>query len=127
MKKNITQKILEDHLVSGKLEKNNEIEIKIDQTLTQDSTGTMVYLQLEAMNIDSIKTDLSVAYIDHNTLQTGFENADDHEFIKSAAFKYGLVFSKPGNGICHQLHLENFGNREVLYWVPIVIHLLMED
>jgi aconitate hydratase len=109
MKKNITQKILEDHLVSGKLEKNNEIEIKIDQTLTQDSTGTMVYLQLEAMNIDSIKTDLSVAYIDHNTLQTGFENADDHEFIKSAAFKYGLVFSKPGNGICHQLHLENFG------------------
>ncbi|MFO7887736.1 MAG: aconitate hydratase [Eubacteriales bacterium] len=109
MKKNITQKILENHLISGKLKKNEEIEIKIDQTLTQDSTGTMVYLQLEAMNLNSVRTDLSVAYIDHNTLQTGYENADDHEFIKSAAAKYGLIFSKPGNGICHQLHLENFG------------------
>src|SRR6056297_64262 len=109
MKKNITQKILENHLISGKLKKNEEIEIKIDQTLTQDSTGTMVYLQLEAMNLNSVRTDPSVAYIDHNTLQTGYENADDHEFIKSAAAKYGLIFSKPGNGICHQLHLENFG------------------
>ncbi|MBS4535574.1 aconitate hydratase [Clostridium sp. D2Q-14] len=109
MEKNLTYKILEGHLVSGELKKGEEIGIKIDQTLTQDSTGTMVYLQLEAMNIKEINTDLSVAYIDHNTLQTGFENADDHEFIKSSAAKYGIVFSKPGNGICHQLHLENFG------------------
>lgn len=109
MGKNLTYKILERHIVSGQLKKGEEIGIKIDQTLTQDSTGTMVYLQLEAMDIKDIKTDLSVAYIDHNTLQTGFENADDHEFIKSAAAKYGIVFSKPGNGICHQLHLENFG------------------
>lgn len=109
MSKNLTYKILEKHLISGELKKGEEIGIKIDQTLTQDSTGTMVYLQLEAMGIKDIKTDLSVAYIDHNTLQTGFENADDHEFIKSAAAKYGIIFSKPGNGICHQLHLENFG------------------
>lgn len=107
--KSLTYKILENHLISGNLKTGEEIEIKVDQTLTQDSTGTMVYLQLEAMNIDRIKTDLSVAYVDHNTLQAGFENADDHEFIKTAAAKYGLVYSKPGNGICHQLHLENFG------------------
>ena len=86
-----------------------EITIKIDQTLTQDSTGTMVYLQLEAMNVDEIKTELSVAYIDHNMLQTGFENADDHAFIKSVAQRHGVLFSKPGNGICHQLQLESFG------------------
>ncbi|MBG0763479.1 MAG: aconitate hydratase [Tissierellales bacterium] len=109
MKKNIVQKILEKHLVSGELILGKEIEINVDQTLTQDSTGTMVYLQLEAMNVEKVKTNISVAYIDHNTLQTGFENADDHEFIKSAADKYGLIFSKAGNGICHQLHLENFG------------------
>ncbi len=106
---NLTYKILKEHIIEGELNKGNEICIKVDQTLTQDSTGTMVYLQLEAMNINKIRTDLSVAYIDHNTLQTGFENADDHEFIKSVAAKYGIVFSKPGNGICHQLHLENFG------------------
>ncbi len=110
MKKNITYKILENHLVRGELTSDAEIGIKIDQTLTQDSTGTMVYLQLEAMGVTEIKTQLSVAYIDHNTLQTGFENADDHEFIKSVAAKYGIVYSKPGNGICHQLHLENFAN-----------------
>ena len=109
MGKTLTYKILESHLVSGKVEAGNEIKIKIDQTLTQDSTGTMVYLQLEAMEVDKIKTDLSVAYIDHNTLQTGFENADDHEFIKSVAMRHGVLFSKPGNGICHQLHLENYG------------------
>ncbi|RKD34158.1 aconitate hydratase [Thermohalobacter berrensis] len=109
MGKSITYKILEEHLVEGELKEGEEIGIKVDQTLTQDSTGTMVYLQLEAMGIDSIKTDLSVAYIDHNTLQAGFENADDHEFIKSVAAKYGIIFSKSGNGICHQLHLENFG------------------
>jgi aconitate hydratase len=108
MKKSLTYKILENHLISGELKTGEEICIKVDQTLTQDSTGTMVYLQLEAMDINEIKTDLSVAYVDHNTLQTGFENADDHEFIKTAAAKYGIVYSKPGNGICHQLHLENF-------------------
>lgn len=109
MGKSLTYKILENHLISGELKKGKEICIKVDQTLTQDSTGTMVYLQLEAMDIDEIKTDLSVAYIDHNTLQTGFENADDHEFIKSVAAKYGILYSKPGNGICHQVHLENYG------------------
>ncbi|SDJ99391.1 aconitate hydratase [Natronincola ferrireducens] len=108
MTRSLTYKILEKHLISGNLLPGEEISIKVDQTLTQDSTGTMVYLQLEAMNIKEIKTDLSVAYIDHNTLQTGFENADDHEFIKSVAQKYGIIYSKPGNGICHQLHLENF-------------------
>ncbi len=109
MNKNLTYKILEKHLISGVLNVGEEVKIKVDQTLTQDSTGTMVYLQLEAMDIDEVKTDLSVAYIDHNTLQTGFENADDHQFIKSAAAKYGIIFSKPGNGICHHLHLENYG------------------
>ena len=108
MNKSLTYKILENHLLSGELTPGMEIGIRIDQTLTQDSTGTMVYLQLEAMEITQLKTELSVAYIDHNTLQTGFENADDHEFIKTVAAKYGIVFSKPGNGICHQLHLENF-------------------
>jgi len=109
MGKTLTYKILENHLVSGEIAVGNEIVIKIDQTLTQDSTGTMVYLQLEAMDVDTIKTELSVAYIDHNTLQTGFENADDHAFIKSVAQRHGVRFSKPGNGICHQLHLENYG------------------
>ncbi len=109
MGKTLAYKILENHLADGVLAPGNEIKIKIDQTLTQDSTGTMVYLQLEAMDVDKIKTELSVAYIDHNTLQTGFENADDHEFIKSVAKRHGVLFSKPGNGICHQLHLENYG------------------
>jgi len=105
----LAYKVLKDHLIEGELNTGQEICIKIDQTLTQDSTGTMVYLQLEAMGIEGVKTDLSVAYIDHNTLQQGFENADDHEFIKTVAAKYGIVYSKPGNGICHQLQLENFG------------------
>lgn len=109
MGKTLAYKILEDHLIDGKLSPGEEITIRIDQTLTQDSTGTMVYLQLEAMEVDRVKTELSVAYIDHNTLQTGFENADDHEFIKSVAKRHGVLFSKPGNGICHQLHLENYG------------------
>ena len=109
MGKTLSYKILESHLVSGTVAPGNEIKIKIDQTLTQDSTGTMVYLQLEAMDVAELKTQLSVAYIDHNTLQTGFENADDHAFIKSAAMRHGVIFSKPGNGICHQLHLENYG------------------
>ncbi len=109
MGKTLAYKILENHLMEGSLKAGNEVTIKIDQTLTQDSTGTMVYLQLEAMEVDRIQTELSVAYIDHNTLQTGFENADDHAFIKSVAKRHGVLFSKPGNGICHQLQLENFG------------------
>lgn len=104
----LTQKILEEHLISGNMVKGREIEVSVDSTLTQDSTGTMVYLQLEAMNVEKIKTKLSVAYVDHNMLQTGFENADDHLYIKTVANKYGIYYSKPGNGICHQVHLERF-------------------
>lgn len=105
----IAQKLIKSHLVSGEMTPGTEIGLKIDQTLTQDATGTMAYLEFEAMGLERVKTELSVAYIDHNTLQTGFENADDHRFIQSAAKKRGLLFSKPGNGICHQLHLERFG------------------
>jgi aconitate hydratase len=109
MGKSLAYKILGSHLVNGSLNPGEAITIKMDQTLTQDSTGTMVYLQLEAMDVDQVKTECSVAYIDHNTLQTGFENADDHAFIQSVAKRHGVLFSKPGNGICHQLHLENYG------------------
>ena len=105
----LAQKIIKDHLVSGEMVVGQEISIKIDQTLTQDSTGTMAYLQFEAMGIDRVKTEKSVAYIDHNTLQSGFENADDHRFIGSVCKKHGIYFSRPGNGICHQVHLERFG------------------
>jgi aconitate hydratase len=104
----IARKIIKNHLVSGEMIAGNEIAIKIDQTLTQDSTGTMAYLQFEAMGIDKVKTKKSVAYIDHNTLQTGPENADDHLYIQTVAKKHGIYFSKPGNGICHQVHLERF-------------------
>ena len=106
---NLTQKILSAHLLSGKLNPGEEISIRIDQTLTQDSTGTMCYLQFEAMGIGRVKTRKSVAYIDHNTLQTGFENADDHQYIQTVTRKHGIYCSKPGNGICHQVHLERFG------------------
>lgn len=106
---NLTQKLLSAHLLSGKLIPGEEISIRIDQTLTQDSTGTMAYLQFEAMGVDQVKTKKSVAYIDHNTLQTGFENADDHQYIQSVTKKHGIWCSKPGNGICHQVHLERFG------------------
>src|SRR3990167_5012921 len=110
MAKNITQKILETHLVSGAMALGNEIAIKIDQTLTQDATGTMAYLQFEAMGVPRVKTKLSVSYVDHNTLQYGgFENADDHRFLQTVAAKHGIYFSRPGNGICHQVHLERFG------------------
>ncbi|HAX74113.1 MAG TPA: aconitate hydratase [Firmicutes bacterium] len=105
----LAQKIIKSHLISGDMTVGSEIGLRIDQTLTQDSTGTMAYLQLEAMNIDTVKTKRSVAYIDHNMLQVGFENADDHAYIQSVANKYGIYFSKPGNGICHQVHLERFG------------------
>jgi aconitate hydratase len=107
--KSLTYKILEEHLVSGNLEPGTEIGIRIDQTLTQDATGTMAYLQFEAMGIPRVRTKLSVSYVDHNMLQTGFENADDHRFLQSIAAKYGIYFSRPGNGICHQVHLERFG------------------
>ncbi len=105
----LCEKIIKSHLVDGEYKKGNEVGIRIDQTLTQDATGTMAYLELEAMDIDKVKTELSVAYIDHNTLQTGFENADDHKFIQSVCKKRGVRFSRPGNGICHQVHLERFG------------------
>ena len=105
----IAEKILKEHIVDGELKKGTEIGIRIDQTLTQDATGTMAYLEFEAMGVDRVKTERSVAYIDHNTLQSGFENADDHRFIGSVAKKHGIYFSRPGNGICHQVHLERFG------------------
>jgi aconitate hydratase len=108
MGKNLTRKILEEHLISGEMVAGKEIAIRIDQTLTQDATGTMSYLQFEAMGVPRVKTKLSVSYVDHNTLQTGFENADDHTFLQSIAAKYGLYFSRPGNGICHQVHRERF-------------------
>ena len=105
----IAQKIIKNHLVVGEMIKGSEIGIKIDQTLTQDATGTMAYLQFEAMGTERVKTELSVAYIDHNTLQAGFENADDHRYIQTVTKKHGIRFSRPGNGICHQVHLERFG------------------
>ncbi len=106
---NITQKIIKNHLVSGEMVAGEEISIRIDQTLTQDSTGTMAYLEFEAIGIPRVKTKKSVAYIDHNTLQSGFENADDHKYIQTVTKKHGIHFSRPGNGICHQVHLERFG------------------
>ena len=105
----LCEKIIKSHLVDGEYASGNEVGIRIDQTLTQDATGTMAYLELEAMDIDRVKTELSVAYIDHNTLQTGFENADDHKFIQTVCKKRGVRYSRPGNGICHQVHLERFG------------------
>lgn len=106
---NLAQKLIASHLLSGDMTVGSEVGLKIDQTLTQDATGTMAYLEFEAMGVERVKTELSVAYIDHNTLQTGFENADDHRFIQSCAKKRGVRFSRPGNGICHQVHLERFG------------------
>lgn len=105
----IAQKIIKAHLVEGEMIAGNEIALKIDQTLTQDATGTMAYLEFETMGIDRVRTEKSVAYIDHNTLQSGFENADDHRYIQSVCKKHGIYFSRPGNGICHQVHLERFG------------------
>ncbi len=109
MPKSIVQKILEGHLVDGEYEPDKEIGIRIDQTLTQDATGTMAYLQFEAMGIPRTKAELSVSYVDHNTVQIGFENADDHRYLQTIAAKYGIVYSRAGNGICHQVHLERFG------------------
>ncbi len=105
----ISQKIIKEHLLSGEMKAGEEVSIRIDQTLTQDSTGTMAYLQFEALGIDQVKTKLSVAYIDHNMLQSGFENADDHKYIQTVTNKHGIRFSRPGNGVCHQVHIERFG------------------
>ena len=109
MGKTVAEKIIAAHLVSGDMMPGSEIALKIDQTLTQDATGTMAYLEFEAMGIPRVKTELSVAYVDHNTLQSGFENADDHRYLQTVAAKHGVYFSRPGNGICHQVHLERFG------------------
>ena len=109
MGKNIVEKIFSNHIIEGKPEKGTEVGIRIDQTLTQDATGTMAYLQFEAMGVPKVKTDLSVSYVDHNTVQIGFENADDHKYLQSVAAKYGIVYSRAGNGICHQVQLERFG------------------
>ncbi|MFH1700521.1 MAG: aconitate hydratase [Candidatus Zixiibacteriota bacterium] len=106
---NLAEKIISGHLVSGKMEAGEDIAIKIDQTLTQDATGTMSYLQFEALGLKKVQTEVSVSYVDHNMLQSGFENADDHRYLQSVAAKYGIYFSRPGNGICHQVHLERFG------------------
>src|SRR5512143_2411592 len=108
MGKNIVQKIIDAHYVSGDKKAGREIAIRIDQTLTQDATGTMAYLQFEAIGIPRVRTELSVSYVDHNTLQSDFKNADDHSYLRTVAAKHGIVFSRPGNGICHQLHLERF-------------------
>ena len=104
----LTEKILREHLADGSYKPGSEIGIKIDQTLTQDATGTMAYLQFESMGLKDIATELSVSYVDHNTIQVGFENADDHAYLQSIAQKHGIYFSRPGNGICHQVHLERF-------------------
>nr|MBN2278846.1 aconitate hydratase [candidate division Zixibacteria bacterium] len=109
MGKSLAEKILAEHLVSGKMAPGEDIAIKIDQTLTQDATGTMAYLQFEALGMNKVKTEVSVSYVDHNMLQASFENADDHQYLQSVASKYGIYFSRPGNGICHQVHLERFG------------------
>ena len=109
MSLNLTHKIIQQHLVEGSTSPKSPLALRIDQTLTQDATGTMAYLQFEAMGLDRVKNELAVSYVDHNTLQSGFENADDHRFLQSIASHYGIYFSRPGNGICHQVHLERFG------------------
>ena len=108
MGKTVAEKIIGAHLVKGKMEAGSEIAIKIDHTLTQDATGTMVYLEFMAMKVPRVKTEVSVSYVDHNLLQTDFKNADDHRFLRTAAAKFGVIFSRPGNGVSHQVHLERF-------------------
>ena len=109
MGKNIVEKVLQAHLKEGEYVPGKEIGIRIDQTLVQDATGTMAFLQFEALGLSEVKTDLSLVYIDHNTQQIGFENSDDHLYLQSAAARFGVVYSRAGNGICHQVHLERFG------------------
>ena len=106
MDRNLTEKLIASHLVSGEMVRGSEISIKIDQTLTQDALGTMAYLEFEAMGVERVQTKLSVSYVDHLMLQEGFENSDDHKYLRTVADKYGIIYSKPGNGICHQVHLE---------------------
>ena len=106
---NVVEKILAAHLVEGDPKRDAEVGIRIDQTLTQDATGTMAYLQFESMGVPHVRNELAVSYVDHNTVQIGYENADDHDFLASVARRFGVVYSKCGNGICHQLHLERFG------------------
>ena len=108
MAKTMVEQIMAAHLVSGELVPGAEVALKIDQTLTQDATGTLAYLEFEAMGVERVRTELSVSYVDHNLLQTDYRNADDHRFLKTIAARYGLYFSPPGNGICHQVHLERF-------------------
>ncbi|HDK43691.1 MAG TPA: aconitate hydratase, partial [Desulfobacteraceae bacterium] len=109
MGKTVAEKILAEHLVAGELKEGGEIALRIDQTLTQDATGTMAYLEFEAIGVPRVRTELSVSYVDHNLVQSDFKNADDHRFLRSAARKFGLYFSPPGNGISRQIHLERFG------------------
>ena len=109
MGETLAQKIIRAHLLHGDMTPGSEIALRIDQTLTQDATGTMAYLEFETMGIPRVRTELSVAYVDHNTLQSGFENADDHRYLQTVAKKHGVWFSRPGNGICHQVQLERFG------------------
>ena len=123
----LAQKLIKSHLVEGEMKVGTEIGLKIDQTLTQDATGTMAYLEFEAMGVDRVKTEKSVAYIDHNTLQTGFENADDHRYIQSVTKKHGIYFSRPGNGICHQVHLERFGiPGKTLIGLPAAVYVCLQ-
>jgi aconitate hydratase len=118
---NLTQKIIRSHLVSGTMIPGEEIALRIDQTLTQDATGTLCYLQFYATGIPRVRTQLSVSYVDHNMLQGDFRNADDHIYLQDVAAKYGIYYSRPGNGICHQVHLERFAVPVPLCWGPIVI------
>jgi aconitate hydratase len=119
---NLAKKIIKKHLVSGQMTPGKDIGMKIDQTLTQDATGTMAYLQFEAMGIPKVKTKVSVSYVDHNMLQTDFMNADDHRYLQSVAAKYGIYFSRPGNGICHQVHRNGSVYRVRLYSARTAIH-----
>lgn len=105
----IAEKIISRHLAAGEMKAGDEISLRVDQTLTQDATGTMAYLEFETLGLPRVRVGLAVSYVDHNTLQGGFENADDHRFLRTFASRYGLYFSRPGNGICHQIHLERFG------------------
>ena len=108
MKQTIAEKVIAQHLIDGEMVSGREIALKIDHTLTQDSTGTLAYLEFEAMGVPRVRTDLSLSFVDHNMLQNDFRNADDHRYLQGVAVKYGVVFSRPGNGICHQLYLERF-------------------
>src|SRR3990167_6761351 len=109
MKKNLTRKLIESHLLSGEWARGGEIAVKIDQTLTQDATGTLAFLEFAALGLDSVQTEISASYVDHNLLQTDYKNADDHRFLMTSAMRYGVYFSPPGNGVSHSVHMERFG------------------